>query len=140
MTMDKYQQLKVIRETGVIEIMRADSSDYLISAVEALQAGGVRAIEVTMTTPGALDVIKEAKARFGENVLFGAGSVLDPETARAVILAGADFVVAPTLNLDLIKFCNRYSVPVLPGCFTPSEALASTASISGEELKWLYTP
>jgi 2-dehydro-3-deoxyphosphogluconate aldolase/(4S)-4-hydroxy-2-oxoglutarate aldolase len=134
--MDKNQQLQLIRETGVIAIMRADSSSSLISAAAALQAGGVRAIEVTMTTPGALDVIKEATARFGENVLFGAGSVLDPETARAVILAGADFVVAPTLNLDVIKLCNRYGIPVLPGCFTPTEAL--TAWEAGADMIKLF--
>jgi 2-dehydro-3-deoxyphosphogluconate aldolase/(4S)-4-hydroxy-2-oxoglutarate aldolase len=85
--------------------------------------GGVKVIEVTMTTPGALEVISTAKKRYGSEVIFGAGSVLDPETGRAAILAGADFVVAPTLNLELIAMCNRYSIPVAPGCYTPTEAL-----------------
>ena len=99
--MDKAAKLDLIRSTGVIAIMRAQSSEQLIAAADAIKAGGVRAIEVTMTTPGALDVIAKASARYGQDVLFGAGSVLDPETARAAILAGAGFVVAPTLHLEL---------------------------------------
>ena len=93
-------------------------------------------IEVTMTTPGALDVVKTAKSRYGDDVLFGAGSVLDPETARAAILAGADFIVAPTLNLDVIALCNRYSIPVMPGCFTPTEAI--TAWQAGADMIKLF--
>jgi 2-dehydro-3-deoxyphosphogluconate aldolase/(4S)-4-hydroxy-2-oxoglutarate aldolase len=90
-----------------------------------VKAGGVNAIEVTMTTPGAIDVIKEATARYGDDVLFGVGSVLDPETARATILAGAQFVVCPTLNLKTIEICKRYSVPVVPGAYTPTEILTA---------------
>lgn len=122
--MDKVETLNIIRETGVIAIMRAQSSGQLIAAADAIKMGGVRAIEVTMTTPGALEVIAEAKERYGTDVIFGAGTVLDPETGRAAIQAGADFVVAPTLNLDLVALCNRYSVPVAPGCYSPSEVLA----------------
>jgi 2-dehydro-3-deoxyphosphogluconate aldolase/(4S)-4-hydroxy-2-oxoglutarate aldolase len=122
--MDKVEILNIIRETGVIAIMRAQSSSQLIAAADAIKLGGVRAIEVTMTTPGALSVIAEAKERYGSDVIFGAGTVLDPETGRAAILAGADFVVAPTLNLELIALCNRYSIPVAPGCYSPTEALA----------------
>ena len=121
--MDKVEILNIIRETGVIAIMRAQSSAQLIAAADAIKLGGVRAIEVTMTTPGALDVIAEAKERYGSDVIFGAGTVLDPETGRAAILAGADFVVAPTLNLELVQLCNRYSIPVAPGCYSPTEAL-----------------
>jgi len=123
--MNKTEKLNLIRETGVIAIMRAQSSAQLIAAADAIKAGGVRVIEVTMTTPGALDVIAEATQRYGDVVLFGAGSVLDAETARAAILAGAGFIVAPTLNLNVIALCNRYSVPVMPGCFTPTEMLAA---------------
>jgi 2-dehydro-3-deoxyphosphogluconate aldolase/(4S)-4-hydroxy-2-oxoglutarate aldolase len=122
---DKTQKLDIIRQTGVIAIMRAQSSDQLIAAADAIKAGGVQAIEVTMTTPGALDVIAQASARYGEDVLFGAGSVLDAETARAAILAGAGFVVAPTLSLSVVELCNRYSIPVMPGCYTPTEMLAA---------------
>ena len=78
-----------------------------------------------MTTPGALNVISQAVTRYGTDVLFGAGSVLDPESARAAILAGAQFVVCPTLNLETIKLCKRYSVPVMPGAYTPTEILTA---------------
>ena len=115
----------MIRDTGVIAIMRAQSSAQLIDAADAIKAGGVRVIEVTMTTPGALKVIEEAKGRYGEEVLFGAGSVLDAETARAAILSGAGFIIAPTLNLKTIALCNRYGIPVTPGCYTPTEMLSA---------------
>ncbi len=121
--MNKTETLKTIRETGVIAIMRARSSAQLMAAADAIKKGGVRAIEVTMTTPGALGVIAEAKARYGSDVVFGAGTVLDPESGRAAILAGADFIVSPTLNLGLIALCNRYSIPVAPGCYSPTEIL-----------------
>lgn len=134
--MDKAEKLALIRQTGVIAIMRAQSSDQLIAAAEAIKAGGVKVIEVTMTTPGALQVITQATAQFGSEVLFGAGSVLDAETARAAILAGADFIVAPTLNLDMIALCNRYSVPVVPGIYTPTEAL--TAWQAGADMVKLF--
>jgi 2-dehydro-3-deoxyphosphogluconate aldolase/(4S)-4-hydroxy-2-oxoglutarate aldolase len=123
--MNKTDKLNLIHETGVIAIMRAKSSEQLISAADAIKKGGVRVIEVTMTTPGALSVIEEATKRYGQEVLFGAGTVLDAETARAAILAGAGFVVAPTFNLEMIAMCNRYSIPVAPGCYTPTEMLAA---------------
>lgn len=129
--MNKSEKLQLIRETGIIAIMRAQSSprgrgsDQLIAAADAIKAAGVRVIEVTMTTPGALAVTGEAKQRYGQDVLFGAGTVLDAETARAAILAGADFVVAPNLDLDTVALCNRYGVPVIPGCYTPTEMIAA---------------
>ena len=134
--MNKAEKLELIRSTGVIAIMRAESSDQLIAAADAIKAGGVQVIEVTMTTPGALTVIEEAKQRYGESVLFGAGSVLDNETARAAILAGADFVVAPTLKVAMVELCNRYSIPVVPGIFTPTEAL--TAWEAGADMVKLF--
>lgn len=123
--MTKEDLLELIRKTGVVAIMRAKSPDQLLAAADAVLAGGVNAIEVTMTTPGALEVIEQATAKYGADVIFGAGSVLDPETARAVILAGAQFVVAPTLNLKTIEVCKRYSVPVIPGAYTPTEILTA---------------
>jgi len=123
--MNRQEKDQLIRATGIIAILRAKSSDQLIAAAEAIQAGGVRAIEVTMNTPGAREVIAAASQRFQGQALFGAGTVLDPETARAAILAGADFVVTPTLNLGVIQLCNRYNVPVMPGCFTPTEMLTA---------------
>ena len=123
--MEKSSGLDLILQTGVVAIMRAKSADQLLDAAEAVLAGGVMAIEVTMTTPGALDVIHQAVARFGNDVLFGVGSVLDPETARSAMLAGAQFVVCPTLNLKTIEICKRYSVPVMPGAYTPTELLTA---------------
>jgi 2-dehydro-3-deoxyphosphogluconate aldolase/(4S)-4-hydroxy-2-oxoglutarate aldolase len=133
---NKTEKLNLIRETGIIAIMRAQSSEQLIAAADAIKAGGVQVIEVTMTTPGALDVIAKASARYGQDVLFGAGSVLDAETARAAILAGAGFVVAPTLNLSVVELCNRYSTPVVPGCYTPTEML--TAWEAGADMVKLF--
>jgi 2-dehydro-3-deoxyphosphogluconate aldolase/(4S)-4-hydroxy-2-oxoglutarate aldolase len=123
--MDKQEMMELIYKTGVIAIMRAKSSDQLLAAADAIKAGGVQVIEVTMTTPGALDVIRQATERYGADVLFGAGSVLDPESARAAILAGAQFVVCPTLNLKTIELCHRYSIPVVPGAYTPTEILTA---------------
>jgi 2-dehydro-3-deoxyphosphogluconate aldolase/(4S)-4-hydroxy-2-oxoglutarate aldolase len=123
--MSQNNALDLILGTGVVAIMRAKNSDQLLSAAQAVLAGGVKAIEVTMTTPGALDVIRQATGQFGSDVLFGVGSVLDPETARAAILAGAQFVVCPTLNLKTIEVCNRYSVPIMPGAYTPTELLTA---------------
>lgn len=128
--------MALIEETGVIAIMRANSPDQLLAAADALKAGGVNAIEVTMTTPGALDVIRQATAKYGADVLFGVGSVLDAETARAAILAGAQFVVCPTLSLETIALCKRYSVPVVPGAFSPTEVL--TAWEAGADMVKLF--
>ncbi|HET9496259.1 MAG TPA: bifunctional 4-hydroxy-2-oxoglutarate aldolase/2-dehydro-3-deoxy-phosphogluconate aldolase [Chloroflexia bacterium] len=114
-----------IVDGGVVAIMRAKSSDQLLEAAEAVREGGVTAIEVTMTTPGALQVIEQAVARYGEHVLFGAGTVLDPESARAAILSGAQFVVAPALNVQTVELCKRYGIPVMPGAFTPTEILTA---------------
>jgi len=134
--MDKADKLNLIRETGIIAIMRAQDSDPLMAAADAICRGGIRVIEVAMTTPGALNVIAEATDKFGDRVLFGAGTVLDAETARAAILAGAGFIVAPTLKIETIGLCNRYSIPVVPGCFTPTEML--TAWEAGADLVKLF--
>jgi 2-dehydro-3-deoxyphosphogluconate aldolase/(4S)-4-hydroxy-2-oxoglutarate aldolase len=123
--MKEDRPLEFIHEAGVVAIMRAKSSDQLLAAAEAILEGGVRAIEVTMTTPNALEVINQATTKLGDNVLFGAGSVLDSETARAAILAGAQFIVCPTLNLGTIETCKRYSIPVVPGAYTPTEILTA---------------
>jgi 2-dehydro-3-deoxyphosphogluconate aldolase/(4S)-4-hydroxy-2-oxoglutarate aldolase len=117
--------LELIRSTGIIAIMRAKSPDALLQAAEAIRAGGVRVIEVTMTVPGALKVIEQAAARFGDDIAFGAGTVLDSESARAAILAGAQFIVAPAVKPAVIELCRRYSVPVFPGAYTPTEILTA---------------
>jgi 2-dehydro-3-deoxyphosphogluconate aldolase/(4S)-4-hydroxy-2-oxoglutarate aldolase len=117
--------LNLMRGTGVIAIMRAQSSDQLLRAADAIRAGGVAVIEVTMTTPGALATIEQAAARYGEEVAFGAGTVLDSESARAAILAGAQFVVAPSFKVELVETCRRYSIPAIPGAYTPSEIVTA---------------
>ena len=112
--------------------MRVKNPDQLLNAADAIRAGGVRAIEVTMTTPGALSVVEQAVARYGDEVVFGAGTVLDAESARAAILSGAQFIVAPGFKAAVIEMCHRYSVPVFPGAYTPTEIL--TAWESGADM------
>jgi 2-dehydro-3-deoxyphosphogluconate aldolase/(4S)-4-hydroxy-2-oxoglutarate aldolase len=124
--------LNRIYETGIIAIIRASSSTALIQSAEALLAGGVNVIEVTLTTPGALATIEQVRQKLGDDVLLGAGSVLDPESARAAILAGAQFIVSPALNIRVIELCRRYSTPVIPGAYTPTEVV--TAWESGADL------
>lgn len=123
--MGHHESMELIRETGVIAIMRAKSSGQLLQAADAIREGGLRVIEVTMTTPGALSVIEQAVSKYGEDALFGAGTVLDAESARAAILAGAQFVVSPSYKPTLVEICRRYSVPVMPGAYTPTEILTA---------------
>ena len=106
-----------------IAIVRLDSGEQLVRVAEALKTGGVSVIEFTLSTPGALDMLKKASARFGEEVLLGAGTVLDSETARTAILAGAEFIVTPTVNLETIAMCKRYGKPIVAGAMTPTEML-----------------
>jgi 2-dehydro-3-deoxyphosphogluconate aldolase/(4S)-4-hydroxy-2-oxoglutarate aldolase len=129
---DKRETLARILDSGITAVIRAKSSEHLINVVEAIEAGGVECIEVTMTTPNALQVINEAARRFGHEAVIGVGSVLDAETCRAAILAGAEFVVGPTLDLGVIEMCRTYSKPVIPGAFTPTEIL--TAWRAGADL------
>lgn len=110
-----------IESTGVVAIIRASGSGELVDVVSALRDGGLTCIEVTMTTPDALDVIHKARETLGDSAAIGVGTVLDSETARAAILAGAQFVVAPILDLPTIEICKRYSTPVVPGAMTPTE-------------------
>ncbi len=123
--MQRDQALDLIRRTGVIAILRAERPDRLLQAAEAIRAGGVQAIEVSLTTPGALGTIAEATRRAAPDLLYGAGTVLDAETARAAILAGAQFIVAPTLDPATIALCRRYGILAIPGAYTPSEVLAA---------------
>jgi 2-dehydro-3-deoxyphosphogluconate aldolase/(4S)-4-hydroxy-2-oxoglutarate aldolase len=123
--MGKDDHIRRIEQGGVIAIVRFDRSEDLVRVARAVQAGGVRAIEFTLTTPNALPIIEQSVREFGNDVLLGAGTVLDAETARAAILAGAEFIVAPTLNPAVIEMCRRYSKVVIPGAFTPTEILAA---------------
>ncbi len=123
--MNHQESIRLIRDTGVVAIMRTKSSEQLLRAADAIREGGVRAIEVTMTTPGALSVIEQAVSKYGSDVLFGAGTVLDAESARSAILSGAQFIVSPSFNPALIEICRRYSIPVMPGAYTPTEILTA---------------
>lgn len=121
----RVENLASIKAGGVVAVLRADSPDNLEHVAQAIGRGGIRAVEITMTTPGALDVIGECAGRLKDELLLGAGTVLDPETARAAILAGAEYIVTPTLNPDVITLCRRYDKVVIPGALTPTEILTA---------------
>lgn len=110
---------------GVVAIIRAPSGEMLADAAAALAAGGVEAVEVTFTVPRALKVLEQVADRLGDRVVLGAGTVLDPETARAAILAGAEFIVAPNVNPRVIRLCRRYDKLAMPGAFTPTEIVSA---------------
>ena len=123
--MTKSEVIEMIRAVGLLPVLRADSPEQALAIAHALEAGGVTVLEVTMTVPGALTVIERLIAEKGDSILVGAGTVLDPETARAAMLAGAQFIVSPALNLATVEICRRYSVAVFPGALTPTEVLAA---------------
>lgn len=123
--MSREHDLARVLDCGLVAIVRFPKPDPLVKVVQALAEGGVTVTEVTLTVPNALDVIREAKARLGNDVLLGAGTVLDPETARAAILAGADFIVSPGTNVEVIRMCRRYDKLVMPGAFTPTEIITA---------------
>ncbi|HVR72270.1 MAG TPA: bifunctional 4-hydroxy-2-oxoglutarate aldolase/2-dehydro-3-deoxy-phosphogluconate aldolase [Vicinamibacteria bacterium] len=117
-----------IRDLGLVPVVRAQSAEEASRAIDAIRAGGIDVLEVTMTVPDAVGLIAQVAKRFGQDAVIGAGTVLDAETARACILAGAQFVVTPTLRAETIACCRRYGVPVLPGALTPTEVLAAWES------------
>jgi 2-dehydro-3-deoxyphosphogluconate aldolase/(4S)-4-hydroxy-2-oxoglutarate aldolase len=121
----KESQLRQILDCGIVAVVRAPDGRQLVEVVQALAQGGVSVVEITMSVPGALDVIRQVRRELGDRVLLGAGTVLDTETARAVLLAGAEYIVSPTLNFDLIRLCRRYDKMVMPGAFSPTEILAA---------------
>ena len=123
--MTKQDVLRKIAEVGLVPVIRARSADEAMKVVDAICAGGVPILEITMTVPGAIAVMEQVSRRFGSDVVLGAGTVLDPETARGCILAGARFVVSPALNVATIEMCRRYSVAVVPGALTPTEVVAA---------------
>lgn len=123
--MNKAEIVKQLEELGLVPVVRASSADEALQVIEAIKAGGVNVLEITMTVPGAVRVIEKVADKYGSDVLVGAGTVLDPETARACLLAGAQFIVSPALNLDTIAMCHRYSAPVMPGVLTPTEVITA---------------
>ena len=127
--MDKEHVLARIRDVGVVAVVRAESSDQAQRITEACLAGGVTAIEVTFTVPHAHRVIADLRRRFSDNeIVLGAGTVLDPETARIAILEGATYVVAPTLNLETVRLCHRYRIACMPGAQTITEVITALES------------
>jgi 2-dehydro-3-deoxyphosphogluconate aldolase/(4S)-4-hydroxy-2-oxoglutarate aldolase len=123
--MSKADVLHRIREVGIVPVVRAESADEAGRAIAAIMAGGVPVLEITMTVPGAVALIGDLCRRFGGDAVVGAGTVLDPETARACILAGAQFVVSPATNVATIACCRRYGVPIMPGALTPTEVITA---------------
>lgn len=123
--MKKAEVIQQIIDIGLVPVVRASSPDEAMRVIDAIKEGGVSVLEITMTVPGAVKVMEQVSERYGSDVLVGAGTVLDPETARACILAGAKFVVSPSTNLETIALCKRYSVPVMPGALTPTEVVTA---------------
>jgi 2-dehydro-3-deoxyphosphogluconate aldolase/(4S)-4-hydroxy-2-oxoglutarate aldolase len=121
--MNKAEVIKQIKDTGLIPVVRATSADEAMSAIDAIREGGVSVLEITMTVPGAVGVIEQLTKKYGSDVLVGAGTVLDAETARACMLSGAQFIVSPALNMETIECCRRYGVAVIPGALTPTEVV-----------------
>ena len=132
MAWSREKALELLREVGLVPIIRASTSEDAFLAVEAIVAGGVPIAEVTMVVPNALRVLERAAERFGDKVLLGAGTVLDPETCRAAMLAGAEFIVTPSLDVRVIELARRYSKACIPGALTPTEIL--TAWQAGADL------
>ena len=114
-----------IREIGVVPVVRASSSDEALAAVEAIRAGGIPILEITLTVPGAIGIIGDLTRRLGDQALIGAGTVLDADSARACIDAGAKFIVSPALDIPTIETCNALGVPVFPGALTPTEVVTA---------------
>jgi 2-dehydro-3-deoxyphosphogluconate aldolase/(4S)-4-hydroxy-2-oxoglutarate aldolase len=112
-----------ISRIGIVPVVRAASAADALAVVQAIREGGVDVIELTLTVPGAIDVIRELVKGCGDDVVVGAGTVLDAETARACVLAGARFVVSPIVDLPTIACCRTYDVPVMPGALTPTEVV-----------------
>jgi 2-dehydro-3-deoxyphosphogluconate aldolase/(4S)-4-hydroxy-2-oxoglutarate aldolase len=126
MLIEKDQLISRICAAGLVAVIRAESTDEALKITEACRLGGVAAIEITFTVPGALELIKKLASEYDDGrILIGAGTVLDPETARSAILAGARYIVTPYLNADTVKLCNRYKVACMPGAMTIKEVAES---------------
>ena len=117
--------LSLITEVGIVPVVRASTAEAAIQAVEACFNGGIRAAEITMTVPGAVRALEKVADKLGDKIMLGAGTVLDPETARVCMLAGAQFFVTPSLRVSTIEMCKRYSKVICPGALTPAEVLTA---------------
>lgn len=124
--MDKENIITSIKESGLVVVVRTQSGEEAIRIAEACIEGGVAAIELTFTVPMVHKIIEKMALRYtNDEIILGAGTVLDPETARIAMLSGAQYIVSPSLNLDTVKLCNRYRVPIMPGVVTPAEGIAA---------------
>jgi len=123
--MEKREVFNRMVSEGLIPVVRVSSAREAMEVADAIKEGGVSFIEITMSVQGAIDVIKELTGKYKDEIIMGAGTVLDTETGRAALLAGAQFIVSPTLNLDLIQLAHRYSAVVIPGAATPTEILTA---------------
>ncbi len=130
------EDLQRVIESGIVAVIRAKSSELLVDVAEALLAGGVDVMEVTFTVPKAMRVLENVADALGDRALVGAGTVLDAETARSALLAGAQFVVSPATNVDVIRLCRRYDKLVMPGALTPTEVV--TAWESGADIVKIF--
>ena len=119
------KSLQRVLDHKIVAVIRAENGDLLVDVAESLLAGGVEVMEVTFTVPRATRVLEKVADRIGSRILLGAGTVLDTETCRAAILAGAEFIVSPAVNVEVIELCKRYSKPVMPGAFTPTEVITA---------------
>ena len=132
MAWSKQTSIALIREIGLVPIVRAPSPEDAFKAAEAIIAGGIGIAEITMTVPNAVKVMERVAERYSDKVLLGAGTILDPETCRVALLAGAEFIVTPSLDVRVIETAHRYSKPCVPGVLTPTEIV--TAWQAGADL------
>jgi 2-dehydro-3-deoxyphosphogluconate aldolase/(4S)-4-hydroxy-2-oxoglutarate aldolase len=123
--MTKQQVMKSILDIGIVPVVRTSSMESAIKAIEAIYNGGIRAAEITMTVPGAIKALEKVADAMGDKIVLGAGTVLDPETARICMLAGANFFVTPSLKVETIEMARRYSKVICPGALTPTEVLTA---------------
>lgn len=123
--MRKYEVIKRIEDVGIVAVVRAENSEQAKNIAYACIDGGIDSIEIAFTVPGAEKVIEALNEEFGDKLLVGAGTVLDSETARVAILAGAKYIVSPSFNLNTAKLCNRYQIPYMPGCMTLTEMITA---------------
>ncbi len=136
MAWSKEKSLSLIREVGLVPIVRTASAEDALRAADAIIEGGIGIAEITMTVPNAIRVLEQVAGRYGDKVLLGAGTVLDPETCRAALLSGAEFIVTPSLKLSVLKMAKRYSKPCVPGALTPTEIV--TAWEAGADLVKIF--
>jgi 2-dehydro-3-deoxyphosphogluconate aldolase / (4S)-4-hydroxy-2-oxoglutarate aldolase len=136
MAWTKEKALGLIREIGLVPIVRAASAEDAFKAAEAIVEGGIGIAEITMTVPNAIRVMERVVERYGDRVLLGAGTILDPETCRAALLAGAEFIVTPAIDVRVIEVAKRYSKPCIPGALTPTEVV--TAWQAGADLVKIF--